>query len=546
MRNRKTLTAAILLASAIPAFCEKPNVLLICVDDLKPVLGCYGDKVVKTPNIDRLASRSTLFERAYCNQAVCAPSRNSLMSGLRPDTLGIYDLGTNFRVSRPDAVTIPQVFMKAGYRAEALGKIMHVGHGNHEDAASWTVEPWKPGGSGYALPESSREMKPGDNGARGAATECADVADNSYGDGKVADEAIARLKAAAAKPGEPFFLAVGFLKPHLPFVAPKRYWNLYERGKMPLAEFRDVPEGAPSYAPQFGGELHQYADVPPGKVLPEDYQRLLVHGYYAATSYVDAQIGRLIDELDKSGLSENTVIVLWGDHGWHLGDHGMWCKHTNYEQAARIPLLIAKAGAKDGSGSRSAEFVETVDLFPTLCGMAGLTAPEELDGWEIASVLPRAAARVRDHVIHVYPRSERLGRAIRNSQYRMVEWKVPGAAPESAEIELYDYASDPLEKENIAAKNPGIVKEMRAILATYPEAKPQIKAKGSGGKPAPKGKPDRDRGQMFKSRDTDKDGKLTMEEFMSKQPDGDAARARFPKFDKDGDGFLSPEEFTKP
>ena len=542
MRIPKTLPAAIFLASAISAFCEKPNVLLICVDDLKPVLGCYGDTVVKSPNIDRLASRSTLFERAYCNQAVCAPSRHALITGLRPDTLGIYDLDTDFRLARPDAVTLPQVFQKAGYRTACLGKVLH---GNRYDDVSWSAPAWTPDGPAYSLPESMASMKKGKRGARGTATECADVADNSYGDGKIADEAIARLKAAAAKPGEPFFLAVGFLKPHLPFVAPKKYWDLYERGKIPLAQFRDVPKGAPSYAPQFGGELHQYSDVPPDKVLPEDFQRLLVHGYYAATSYMDAQVGRVIDELDKSGLSENTIIVLWGDHGWHLGDHGMWCKHTNYEQATRIPLMIAKAGAKDGSGSRSGEFVETVDVFPTLCGMAGLTPPEGLDGWGIASVLPRTAARTRSHVIHVYPRGERLGRAIRNSQYRMVEWKVPGATPETAEIELYDYASDPLEKENIAASNPEIVKEMRVILAKYPEAKPQLGA-GENQKTAPKAKPDLDRGQMFQSRDADKDGKLTMEEFMSRQPDGDAARARFPKFDQDGDGFLSREEFTKP
>ncbi|QTN34365.1 sulfatase-like hydrolase/transferase [Akkermansiaceae bacterium] len=544
MRHVKTPAAAILLGSAIFALAEKPNVLLICVDDLKPALGCYGDTIAKTPQIDRLALRSTLFGRAYCNQAVCAPSRNALITGLRPDTLGIYDLETNFRKVAPDAVTMPQVFMKAGYRTQALGKILHTGHGNSEDAASWSMEPWKPKAPQFALPESTSTMKEGKNGARGAATESAEVADDFYADGKIADEAIARLKAAAGKPDEAFFLAVGFMKPHLPFVAPKKYWDLYERGEMPLAEFREVPKDAPPYALQFGGELRQYSDVPDVTVLPDDYQRLLIHGYYAATSYVDAQIGRVIDALDASGLSGNTIIVLWGDHGWHLGDHGMWCKHTNYEQAARIPLMIAKAGAKQGEGKRSDAFVETVDLFPTLCAMAGLAPAAGIDGTDIFAALSDPSAGTMDHAIHVYPRGGRLGRAIRTGNYRMVEWKVPGADPETAEYELYDCLRDPLEKENIAAKNPEMLLGMKEILARYPEAKPQFRAKG--GKPATRQKPKQDRGAMFDSRDANKDGRLTMGEFLSRQPDGDDARPRFQKFDRDGDGFLSREEFVKP
>ena len=556
MHRMKTISAGVLLASTLSGLAaDKPNVLLICVDDLKPTLGCYGDTFAKTPNIDRLASRSTLFERAYCNQAVCAPSRNALMTGLRPDTLGIYDLATNFRKAVPDAVTMPQVFMKAGYRAEALGKIMHRGHGNGEDVASWSVAPWYPKGERYALKESTAAMKPGRNGPRGPATECAEVADDFYGDGKIADEAIARLRAAKAKPDEPFFLAVGFLKPHLPFVAPKKYWDLYKRSEVPLAEFQDVPEGAPSYAPQFGGELHQYSDVPEGKKIPEDYQRLLVHGYYAATSYIDAQIGKVLAELDETGLAENTIIVLWGDHGWHLGDHGMWCKHTNYEQAARIPLMIAEAGAKEGDGKRTNHFAETVDLYPTLCKLAGLEAPVGLDGKGLGHCFQgvqngilgfRPETYSRTHVMHVYPRGERLGRAIRTGNFRMVEWKVPGAAPETAEYELYDCVADPLETKNIADSNPMMLLGMQEILAKYPEAKPQIVANGKDTKPSPKGKPKLDRNAMFKARDADKDGKLTMEEFLSHQPDGDAARARFPKFDKDGDGFLSREEFVNP
>ncbi len=482
----KPFTAAILLASALSSFAGKPNILFICVDDLKPVLGCYGDKIAKTPNIDRLASRSTLFERAYCNQAICAPSRISLLTGLRPDTLGIYDLFTNFRLVRPDAETLPQVFMKAGYRTEALGKILHPGQ---EDSASWSVKHWFPTSPKYALAESTAAMRDGKNGARGAATECADVADNFYDDGKIAEEAIARIKTAASKPKEPFFLGVGFLKPHLPFVAPKKYWDLYERAKMPLALFRDAPKDAPSYARSLSGELHQYSDVIPKQVFPDDYQRLLIHGYYAATSYIDAQIGKVLDELDASGLAENTIIVLWGDHGWHLGDHGMWCKHTNYEEAARIPFMIAKAGAKNGSGTHTDAFMETVDIFPTLCGMAKIKPADGLDGINNAAVMEDPTTVTKDHIIHVYPRGNRIGRAIRTDFYRMVEWKVPGASAETADIELYDYVKDPLEKENVAKANPEIVKGMREILAKYPEAKPQFVKKAKATKSSPKAKP---------------------------------------------------------
>src|SRR5262245_55686824 len=229
----------------------RPNVLFICVDDLKPLLGCYGDRTVRSPNIDRLAARSALFERAYCNQAVCAPSRNSLMTGVRPTTLGIYDLGTNFRVASSNAVTLTQYFMQHGYRAEGLGKIFHVGHGNHEDPASWSVPHFQQKSIAYVKPESranqglTREEALFANQdakglPRGAAHEAADVPDNAYPDGKIADEAIRRLQAAKTRPSTPFFLAVGFLKPHLPFCAPKKYWDLYDRTSFTVPALRNA------------------------------------------------------------------------------------------------------------------------------------------------------------------------------------------------------------------------------------------------------------------------------------------------------------------
>ncbi|MFA6562475.1 MAG: sulfatase-like hydrolase/transferase [Verrucomicrobiia bacterium] len=562
MKHILTIFAALLLTvpatlHAAEAPIQNPNVLLVCVDDLKPLLGCYGTPIVKSPNIDRLATRGMLFERAFCNQAVCSPSRNSLMTGLRSQTLGIYDLATNFRKSVPDAVTLAQYFKQHGYRTEAMGKIFHVGHGNTEDPASWSVEHWRPKsgqGGGYVLKENrpkemTREEARFSNAKvdpwklpRGAATECADVPDTTYGDGMIADEAIARLRAAKEKPGESWFIAVGFLKPHLPFIAPKKYWDLYDRAAFPLPKLRVPPIGAPEFAPTTWGELRQYSDIPEVGPLDDAKTRLLIHGYHAATSYMDAQLGRVLDALDRNGLAKNTLIVLWGDHGWHLGDHGMWCKHTNYEQAARIPLIVvapgvAKAGAKTGA------LAESVDIYPTLCELAGLPAPQGLDGASFAAALKNPSATTKEAVLHVYPRSQGMGRAVRTARYRLVEWKKIGEPADTAVLELYDYESDPDETKNLAADKPEIVAQLRAILAKQPEAKPQIgSGKKAGAKPA-SNKPKQDRGAMFDKRDKDGDGKLTREEFLIGQPDPDEAPKRFIQFDKNKDGVLSREEF---
>lgn len=543
------LAAALLVGRplcAAEAAARKPNVLLICVDDLKPLLGCYGDKAVQTPNLDRLAARSVIFDRAYCNQAVCAPSRNSLMLGVRPSTLGIYDLGTNFRIAAPQAVTLAQHFKQHGYRTEAIGKIFHVGHGNHEDPVSWSVPHWQAKSIAYLLPESqareglTREEalfanKPANNLPRGAAYEAADVDDDAYPDGKIAWEAQRRLRAAKEQPETPFFLAVGFVKPHLPFCAPKKYWDLYDRERIALPSRRTPPDGAPGYAPQFGGELRQYAGIPEKGTLPDDLQRTLIHGYYASTSYMDAQLGRVLAELDKLKLSDNTIVVLWGDHGWHLGDHNMWCKHTNYEQAARIPLLIAAPGVSK-AGTRAAGMVETVDIYPTLCELAGLPTPDKpqsLDGQSLVPLLRDPTAAVKDHILHVYPRGERLGRAVRTPRHRLVEWKKPGAAAETSELELYDYEADPEETKNLAADQPEVVAQLRTLLATHAEAKPQVSRMAF------------DRARLFARKDKDGDDKLTRAEFLADQPDPDKAPARFVTFDKDQDGILTRDEFVK-
>jgi iduronate 2-sulfatase len=538
------------LPVAITTAAEKPNVLLLCVDDLKPVLGCYGDAHAKTPHLDALAARGLRLDRAYCNQAVCSPSRNALMTGLRPQTLGIYELSTNFRKARPEAITVAQHFQAAGYRTEALGKIFHVGHGNTEDEASWTVPPFKPKTPQYLDPENNAPNTPEAKAKelRGAPTESADVPDEAYPDGQIALEAVKRIEAAKAK-DEPFFLAVGFLKPHLPFVAPKKYWDLHDPATLPMPGRDTPPDGAPDYAPQFGGELRRYKDIPGGREpLGDELTRHLIHGYYAATSYMDSCAGKVLNALAANGLADNTIVVLWGDHGWHLGDHGMWCKHTNYEHAARIPLIVALPGK---TGTSSTALVETVDLYPTLAELAGLPAPEGLDGKSFAALLDDPMANHRDHAIHVYPRNDLLGRAIRTDRYRLVEWKKPGSAAETAVFELYDYESDPDETKNLAPEQSAVVAELKGFLAAHPEAVPQIRAKAaaaetpstkSGGKS--KGSP-KDRSAMFRQRDKDQDGRLTREEFLLNQPDPDEAPKRFPVFDADGDGFLSEVEFVK-
>ena len=467
----------------------KPNVLFICVDDLKPLLGCYGTPLIQTPNIDRLAARGVRFDLAYTNQAVCAPSRNTLMTGLRPTTLGIYDLPTHFRRAVPEAVTLSQYFLQHGWRAEAMGKIYHVGHGNFNDAASWSVPHWSPKIGQYANPAHAKNSRPGGAQDKGTAVECLDVPDTRYSDGLIAEEAIQRLRAAKQRPDTPFFIAVGFIRPHLPFNAPKKYWDLYRRADFPLPARETPPDGAPAFAPTTWGELRAYSDIPPVGPLSNDQKRELIHGYHAAVSYMDAQLGKVIDELDRLDLARNTIITFWGDHGWHLGDHGMWCKHTNYEQATRIPFLVCAPGQGGAVGQSSRALVESADLYPTLCELAGLPLPAGLDGRSFAATLRRPDTPTKPAVFHCFPRvgpnrAALIGRAVRTSRYRLVEWKPAGAPAASAILELYDYQEDPEETRNLADVRPGVVAELRALLAAQPEAKPQLKAGPAGDAPA--------------------------------------------------------------
>lgn len=482
------LLLGLFTATAVAQAETQPNVLLILVDDLKPALGCYGNTIAKSPNIDALAASGMRFDLAYCNQAVCAPSRFTLMLGAHSTSTGLYGLGSQLREILPDAVTMPQYFAKHGYHTESLGKIFHIGHGNHGDPQSFIEPHYHDKVIEYLDPASTHGGKLTREEAfftnqklgqikslpRGAAFESPDVQDIEYADGRVAAETVKRLQRAKKRisnGGKPFFIAAGFARPHLPFSAPQKYWELYDPKQLPMPEHEELPQGAPQVAGKRGGEISNYFPVPEARdaIYSDKLKRDLIHGYYASVSFVDAQIGKVLNELKRLSLDQNTIVVLWGDHGFHLGDLGIWTKHTNYEQATRIPILISAPGVTK-PGSSTKQLAESVDLFPTLSELAALpkpNGPQSIDGVSLVSVLKDPSARVRDHAFHSYPKAK-LGRAIRTERYRLVEWKGVNAPLSSAEYELYDYETDPLETKNLAGEYPEVVSRMKKILAKYP------------------------------------------------------------------------------
>ncbi|MDD7885393.1 sulfatase [Flavivirga sp. 57AJ16] len=472
---------------------KRPNVLLLLVDDLKPTLGSYGDDVAVSPNIDNLASQGMRFDMAYCNQAVCMASRYNLMLGARSTSTGIYNFGTQFRDVYPDAVTMPQYFKNAGYHVESMGKVFHIGHGNTNDEASWSIPHHKEKVIEYLLPESTngkltREEAYFENShmfiedlprnkalPRGAAWESPDVLDEAYADGRVAAHAIDRLRQLRKNKEKPFFMAVGFARPHLPFCAPKKYWDLYSPDKLPMPEFEGFPENAPGFAGKRRGEISQFKPIPENEsgIYDADLKQKLIHGYYASMSYMDAQLGRVINELKRLKMDKNTIIVLWGDHGWHLGDHGTWTKHTNYEQANHIPILIVAPGVTK-PGSSTQHLIETVDIYPTLADLAGLPKPnvsQPIDGMSLMPVLKNGRERIKNHAYHAYQKEGYLGEAIRTAQYRMVRWSKKENSNLKTVYELYDYKNDFLETKNIAGDNPQLVKKMEKLLNSHPEAR---------------------------------------------------------------------------
>jgi arylsulfatase A-like enzyme len=489
---------------------SKPNILFIAVDDLKPILGCYGNTLVKTPNIDRLAKMATVFNSNYCQQAVCGPTRASIMTGRRPDVTQIWNLTTQMRDINPDIVTLPQYLISQGYETSGIGKIYHPSSAiGGVDPVSWSIPYLKskekdfaadfgePANGQYQLaatkalmtPEMIKERKQKNKelaqendenpkSIKGPSTECIDVPDNAYQDGVNALLAKEQI-IALSKKEKPFFMAVGFSKPHLPFVAPKKYWDLYNRDEMPIAVFQEHAKNSPLIAYHQSGELRNYPDITEYVTLPADSLRIglklekqkeLVHGYYAAVSYMDAQVGILLNTLESLGTLDNTIIVLWGDHGWHLGDHDLWHKHTVFEQATKAPLIIAGPGIKAGKTNSFSEFV---DVFPTICNLAGVPIPTPLDGKSLKPLMLKNTASVKEFSVSQYPRklkkeeaaslgykkSNLMGYTLRTERYRYTIWMNDFTSKQAFETskvyasELYDYEKDPLEKVNVVADN---------------------------------------------------------------------------------------------
>ncbi|OAM89699.1 sulfatase [Termitidicoccus mucosus] len=454
-------------------FAPRPNVLFITCDDLRLNIGCFGDSVAITPNIDRLAARGTLFGRAYTQQAVCNPSRQSVLSGRRPDSIRVWDLHAEFRETAPDVVPLPEHFKLNGYRTQAIGKIYHDGK---RDAASWN-EPElhisMPKREDYRLEENRKPHK----SSKAAATEFVDAPESEYPDGRVADAAVDSLKKFAARGSDssPFFLAVGFRKPHAPFTAPKHYWDLYDPAKIPPVEQPAPPRLAPDIALHDSVELRGYSDMPKvGPLTPAQIVRLR-HGYYASTSFTDAQIGRVLDALDRTGLAQNTIIVLWSDHGYHLGEHGLWCKTTCYESDTRVPFIIATPDGRP-RGVRTDALVELLDIYPTLVELCGLPPREKLEGRSLVPNLGNPAAPGREGACSQFPRPWPMrkdavpgvmGYAVRTTTHRYVEWRKFGTLDVVAR-ELYAYKGDQLfETENLASRpeNAALIRRMAAMLS---------------------------------------------------------------------------------
>jgi arylsulfatase A-like enzyme len=430
-----------------------PNILFIAVDDLRPELNCYGQQHIHSPHIDRLASQGTIFKRNYCQVPVCGASRASLLCGVRPTSTRFVDYTTRMDEDFPGAVSLPEHFKQNGYTTVSLGKIFH----NADDQLSaWSRAPWSPttanaeyGWFDYAdsnslsIIRSHPEFKEGADWSkmRGPAFEYPDVTDTAYKDGKLAEKAIQELN-AFAKEGKPFFLAVGFWKPHLPFNAPKKYWDLYDPGQIPMSPNAFVPQNAPDEAIHTSGELRNYALIPRKGPVSRDTARLLTHGYYACISYTDAQIGKLLDVMTELNLLENTIIVLWGDHGWNLEDHTMWCKHANFESSMRAPLIISAPGYFRKQETRA--LTEFVDIYPTLCELADLPKPNHLDGQSLVPLLENPNQNFKEAIFSRFHKGE----SIKTDQFVYTEW----IDPENGEViskMLYDHAKDPLENINV-------------------------------------------------------------------------------------------------
>ena len=510
---------------------KKPNVLFIAIDDLRPELGCYGSDIAISPNLDKLAGEGLLFNNAYSQQAICGPSRASLLTGIRPETSGVFHNYIKFREANPAVITLPQIFKNNGYETVYAGKIFH--HGDLDDEMSWSRLPAvdsmsskdikEPGG--FALQENieatnqQRKLmfeKYGDVSrfglASGPAYERADVPDNGYIDGYNTELAIATLKEMVSKDNDqPFFLALGFNKPHLNWTSPKKYWDLYDRDKINITTQDTMPMGGAQMGLHSSFELRVRDGIPKEGPVDPELAKTLKHAYLACVSYVDAQIGRIIFALEEVGVRDNTIIIVWSDHGYHLGDMGIWGKATNYEIATRVPMIIWTPDIlKENRGKKTNALVELVDIYPTLCDLAGINIPDTVEGYSFKELLEepdkkwktgafsqfptpalrewgayplRSAMRetffgplieaVEERIIdqqgemwnrHMFENTL-MGYTMRTERYRLIVWKDRDDAERSPiYTEIYDHKTDPNETVNIADTNPKLVSQLMRIF----------------------------------------------------------------------------------
>lgn len=456
-KSRMIYCLIVMLASGLSKAADRPNVLFIAVDDLRPELACYGKQHIHSPNIDRLAASGVLFERAYCMVPTCGASRASLMTGIRPTRNRFVSYQTMAQKDAPGITTFNTQFRKNGYYTVSLGKIFH--HAT-DSAKGWSEPAWRPKGiPWYRQPENhelhTQRQKQGSR-KRGPAWESADVPDNAYADGVIAERAIADLWRLKERE-EPFFLAVGFLKPHLPFIAPEKYWDLYDHEKIQLPDNYHVPNDAPKESIHTSGEMRAYAGIPAKGPVSEETARHMIHGYHACVSYADAQIGKLLDELDRLELTDNTIVVLWGDHGWNLGEHTLWCKHSCYETSMQIPLVVRAPGIK--GGQRRSGLIESIDLYPSLCELASLPLPGHLQGRSFATLMKDADSEWKSAVVGRFQN----GDTIRTDAYRFTEY-TDKKGQRTSQM-LYDHTADPQENVNVVKVEAELVKELAGTLS---------------------------------------------------------------------------------
>ncbi|PCI33212.1 MAG: hypothetical protein COB60_07960 [Flavobacteriaceae bacterium] len=494
MKNKQNilLLFGLLCSIFIQAQEIKPNILFIAIDDLKPTVGAFGDDFAITPNMDKLAVKATVFLNNHTQQAVCGPSRASLMTGKRPDYTKVRDLKTKMRDINPTILSMPQYFKEQGYTTVGTGKIYDPRCvDKYIDKPSWSIPFYKEQNlefpTAYGNPKfgyyQNKEIKKKiaslikegkEKGVKNPTKyardrfkppfETSDAPDEAYMDGAIAKKGIELIEELSNDPSKPFFLAIGFKRPHLPFVASQKYWDLYNRDEIELAAFQQKGKNVPNYAYHNSGELRSYKDPSIDyKIndenlleLDKETQRSLIHGYYAATSFVDAQVGKILAKLKEKGLDKNTIIVVWGDHGWHLGDHSLWNKHSVLEQATRSPLMVYSPFIEKGIEITSP--TEFVDIFPTLCELADLKIPSKLDGKSLKTLIDGSTTAVKKYAVSQQPRAKNvLGYSFRTQDYRYTAWIGGGKKSTDNSIsekdivaqELYDYNTDPLETVNL-------------------------------------------------------------------------------------------------